>query len=504
MIPGDEEPPSMFPPARDGHSGSESRRGSAGLGLTSRIRAGSRKYSGQVAFSTILSIGDRNLTSDQRAPASSSSSLSSSSSTLEISHFSSTNAMQRQMQRQRHARQRANTTNSLFTLRSTMESTPTEVAIQCVSHVILHFLTRARKFLRRNPSWKPKERWLVFNDDTEHRTTVALDRVGGLSVFRDGGDPRLNGTSTVHADRGVSFDFDFEILPTTMDIIQFLRTAYETAQLEIDSLICALILLERLLEKGVRHGGLVITSQNWRTILFTCLVLASKLCDDFTMWSSDFCRILGVSIKRMNQLEMRLLEALQYDVTVHASEFAQFHFQLRSLAYHLNLEGNDLDLAFGHEGKTGEDGSGKFAHPIRADAARKLSGLAARFKERKKNANSPDSTLPSSGLTSGSKGRILTGTLKYSNDGAMAAARSEHQSPVAPVREPSAGSTGRTSDNSTGSPQTVAKWRPKLATTNRQRSESALPMAAGMTEQMKGKKGKAEFLSIDDLMIAGP
>ena len=354
----------------------------------------------------------------------------------------------------------------------------------------------------------------MFNDDTELRASATLDRDGGLSVFRDGGDPRLNGTSTVHEDRAISFDFDFEILPTTSDIGQFLKTAYETAQLEFDSLICALILLERLLEKGVQHGGLVITAQNWRTILFTCLVLASKLCDDFTMWSSDFCRILGVSIKRMNQLEMRLLEALQYDVTVHASEFAQFHFQLRSLAYRLNLEGNDLDLALGQaEREGGRGGSGKFSEPIRADAARKLSGLAARFEEREKNANSLDSLLLSSGGTRAGMSRgMRTGT----SGGAVSALSvtsvsmritshptesSRDGTPVPAMRAPTMGDS--VPAPSIAPAPAVRRWRPRIATTHRQRSESALPVAAGGAEQMKCKPRKAEFLSVDDLMITG-
>ena len=139
-----------------------------------------------------------------------------------------------------------------------------EASLKCPSlrgtHIILHFLMRARKFLRRNPSWRPKTQWLVFNDSTELHSSTCLNRDGGLSVFRDGGDPRVHGTFS--KDRGVSFDFDFEILPSATDIMKFLQTAYKNAQLEFDSLICALVLIERLLEKGVMHGGMVITSQN--------------------------------------------------------------------------------------------------------------------------------------------------------------------------------------------------------------------------------------------------
>ena len=82
---------------------------------------------------------------------------------------------------------------------------------------------------------------------------------------------------------------------------------YETAQLEMDTLVTSLAYIERLLGVGGRRG-MLITARNWRTIVFTSLVLASKMMDDWTMWSSDFARILGCSPQRLSELEMKFLE----------------------------------------------------------------------------------------------------------------------------------------------------------------------------------------------------
>ena len=442
-----------------------------------------RKNSGQIAFSTILSIDDRFLNS--------ATSLSSSSSAA---------SLPRMMGNRRH---RANTTNSIFTLHSTMESTKPGVAITCVAHVILMYLERARGFIRRNPRWRPKNRWLVFNDSLTvfQSGGHATEKNGGLSVFRDEND---NGSSTNgKVDRGVSFDFDFEQLPTLGDIVTFLSSAYNTAQLEFDSLICALILLERLLEKCGRHVSMVLTARNWRTILFTCLVLASKLCDDFTMWSSDFCQIFGVTIKRMNELEMRLLEALQYNVTVKSSEFAQFHFTLRSLAYRLELEGNDIELAFPKRSVNPSNPS----HPITADAANKLSEIASRLKARQRNWISR--AMSSSGNHDELRGAITAqaSSVRNVDHTGEDVGPGDYQESLAPRGTYSSPAPSRQSEytlyaNSGASTRDASSAMParRIAMPNRRRSSSAFLVHGGETVSNKDK-AQPTYLSVDELMI---
>jgi hypothetical protein len=69
--------------------------------------------------------------------------------------------------------------------------------------------------------------------------------------------------------------------------------------------------------------------------------MASKVWDDLSMWNVDFSQVLvNFDLQRINELEMALLDALQYTVKVPASEYAKYYFHLRSmmarLGYHLN------------------------------------------------------------------------------------------------------------------------------------------------------------------------
>jgi hypothetical protein len=170
-------------------------------------------------------------------------------------------------------------------------------------------LTTTATWLRERPTeQRLPEKWLVFDDSA--RTWSKEQRAGGISVFRDRDRASF---SSANDETRQSFDFDFEEIPQESEILIFFKTVYDTAQLEMDTLVTSLCYIERLLGVGGRRG-MLITARNWRTIVFTSLVLASKMCDDFTMWTGDFSRILGCSPRRLNELEMRFLEALRYDV----------------------------------------------------------------------------------------------------------------------------------------------------------------------------------------------
>ena len=51
--------------------------------------------------------------------------------------------------------------------------------------------------------------------------------------------------------------------------------------------IMSLIYVERLVKRT--NGALMPNVENWRSILFGCMVLASKVWDDLSMLNADFC-----------------------------------------------------------------------------------------------------------------------------------------------------------------------------------------------------------------------
>ena len=120
--------------------------------------------------------------------------------------------------------------------------------------------------------------------------------------------------------------------------------------MESECIIIALIYLERLIK--YTRGSLSIQKDNWHSILFACLILASKVWDDLSMWNIDFSHVLPTfTLKRINELELAILDALNYVVKVTAGEYAKYYFLLRSMMARLGICANEatrvqpLDMA---------------------------------------------------------------------------------------------------------------------------------------------------------------
>jgi len=134
-------------------------------------------------------------------------------------------------------------------------------------------------------------------------------------------------------------------VPSLQQITTFYRDVFQRAQMEYDCIIISLIYVERLVKTS--RGALRPRACNWRSILFSCMVLASKVWDDLSMWNADFSATCpnGVKfpLKRINELEVEILSALSYKVKVPASEYAKYYFLLRSMLIKSGLVGDNVD-----------------------------------------------------------------------------------------------------------------------------------------------------------------
>lgn len=137
---------------------------------------------------------------------------------------------------------------------------------------------------------------------------------------------------------------DIQSIPTLEAVTDFYRSIFVRSQMETECIIISLIYVERLIKKT--KGELRPQSDNWRSILFSCMVLASKVWDDLSMWNCDFSKIgpcgMTFSLQRTNELEIALLSALQYRVKVGASEYAKYYFLLRGMLCRSGLASDDL------------------------------------------------------------------------------------------------------------------------------------------------------------------
>jgi len=133
-------------------------------------------------------------------------------------------------------------------------------------------------------------------------------------------------------------------VPSFDEVTKFYRDIFYKAQMESDSIIMSLIYIERLVKKT--GGKLRPRCDNWRSLLFSCMILSSKVWDDLSMWNVDFSQScppgVAFSLQRINELELAVLNALSFQVKVPASEYAKYYFLLRSMLIKSGLGGDKV------------------------------------------------------------------------------------------------------------------------------------------------------------------
>jgi len=66
-------------------------------------------------------------------------------------------------------------------------------------------------------------------------------------------------------------------IPSLDEIVTFYRDTFFKAQMEADCIIMSLIYVERLIKKTI--GRLRPRASNWRSLIFSCMILSSKVWD---------------------------------------------------------------------------------------------------------------------------------------------------------------------------------------------------------------------------------
>ena len=162
-----------------------------------------------------------------------------------------------------------------------------------------------------------------------------------LDIFRDDYDNYSNGSTTqshhrLHQIAQQKGNGSSGKLPSLEEIKEFYREFYQRSQMEFDAIIMSLIYVERLIK--LTNGAVMPSPYNWASVVFSCMVLASKVWDDLSMWNIDFSNVSvnsGVlspfSLKRINELELAVLACLNFAVAIPGSEYAKYYYLLRSM-----------------------------------------------------------------------------------------------------------------------------------------------------------------------------
>ena len=220
-------------------------------------------------------------------------------------------ARHRSRSRGSSGRVRSNSTNSIY-LTSTMSTADTGTTIKCIAAVLHRCIHSVAKGQRRMAlKFTAGDAWDVYGNEWQHFNDVP---------------------SSTGRRRGA---------PTLDNITNFIMRIFKKAQMERDSIIIALMYIERLLKSKSAGVALKLGPHNWMTVLFCGLLISSKVWDDFSMWNSDFSQISpGLNLKRVNALEVDFLRALGFSVRVPASAYAKYYFQLRTMCFKLKLCGH--------------------------------------------------------------------------------------------------------------------------------------------------------------------
>eukprot|EP01006_Ploeotia_vitrea_P053647 TRINITY_DN67805_c7_g1_i1.p1 TRINITY_DN67805_c7_g1~~TRINITY_DN67805_c7_g1_i1.p1 ORF type:complete len:573 (-),score=276.20 TRINITY_DN67805_c7_g1_i1:49-1767(-) len=119
-------------------------------------------------------------------------------------------------------------------------------------------------------------------------------------------------------------------VPTLDLIFRFVTSIFQIAHLNPECSIIALIYIERLMVKR----AITLNSRNWLTITMMAFLLASKTWDDLGSWNIEFAEMFPVfTLRDVNDLERRFLNALSFDLFISGSLYAKYYFGLRAMRH---------------------------------------------------------------------------------------------------------------------------------------------------------------------------
>lgn len=122
---------------------------------------------------------------------------------------------------------------------------------------------------------------------------------------------------------------DARKMPDVDVIYKFLAMIFKAERLDAECGIMCLAYVERM----ITLTGLTMDPVNWRRIVLSALILASKVWEDQSVWNVDFLPVFdNLTAQDLNKLERQFLALLQYNVSLTASLYAKYYFELRTFS----------------------------------------------------------------------------------------------------------------------------------------------------------------------------
>jgi len=189
---------------------------------------------------------------------------------------------------------RCNSTGTLF-LRDTMDAPNPDQITSCVAKAVI---------------------LLIRKDEYQHSTPSRRKIV--VDVFDERKHP-------------LGDDYNYKSMPNLQQVRDYVErlVARQCLSPEVAVMSCAYI------SRLIRNTGTQVNIYNWRRILLGALLIADKIWEETAVWNADYRKSFPfLSLANINQLERQFLYALDFNLTLRASTYAHYYFQLRSIADH--------------------------------------------------------------------------------------------------------------------------------------------------------------------------
>ena len=116
---------------------------------------------------------------------------------------------------------------------------------------------------------------------------------------------------------------------TEGDILAFMRKIFDKMQLATECIIVSLIYLEKIMTTS----RIEIRFSNWRPLVFTSILLASKFWEDICFWNIDYSEGLNFyPLKSINRMESEYLGLCNYDMYVSKEMYHSYYRAVRKAA----------------------------------------------------------------------------------------------------------------------------------------------------------------------------
>lgn len=104
-------------------------------------------------------------------------------------------------------------------------------------------------------------------------------------------------------------------------------------QLATECIVISLIYLETIM----KTARIEVRSLNWKPLVFTAILLASKFWEDISFWNIDYVERLDLyPLKSINRMESEFLSLCNYNIYVSAELYADYQNTIKQISNPVN------------------------------------------------------------------------------------------------------------------------------------------------------------------------